>query len=402
MNCGASRTRRRRRSTLSRGVGAARHRHRAVVGAAAGTLPARGARAVRVGEGVRRIRRRARLVGTRGARRSGPAGIVTTTRPPTGRRAGGGLRRLRRGDAGALPRTSPMPSCSTSERERPSPAMPQWQPERDRRWPPTCPSRCCPTHPANVGRGGRRRPDALGSDTFDLVMGGFASGTCPTPARPSPSGAASGRPPWPRRSPPVLRIRPGSPSTRLLNDSGSCRRPGTNSSRASRAPGGGPRPARVAGEVGGLPTGLSRPSDGRRGVRTPAEIVSWRWGMAHLAPFIDGLSESRRAEARRDAEDAVAGIGPVLVDIQVLSAVAQRRRPIPAGRTCDARRSRRCQAQVVHVQRDGGDVAGVVHPVNVTRRGEADRPPRPGWRPGRSRRGDRRRRDRASRTRRPG
>jgi hypothetical protein len=56
------------------------------------------------------------------------------------------------------------------------------------------------------------------------------------------------------------------------------------------------------------------------GLRTPAEIVSWRWGMANLAPFVDGLPADRRAEARRAAEDAVAGLGPVLVDILVLSA----------------------------------------------------------------------------------
>jgi ubiquinone/menaquinone biosynthesis C-methylase UbiE len=58
------------------------------------------------------------------------------------------------------------------------------------------------------------------------------------------------------------------------------------------------------------------------GLRAPAEIVTWRWGMAHLAPFVDGLSKARRDEARREAEDAVAGLGPVLVDIQVLSAPA--------------------------------------------------------------------------------
>jgi hypothetical protein len=44
--------------------------------------------------------------------------------------------------------------------------------------------------------------------------------------------------------------------------------------------------------------------------------------MAHLAPFVEGLSEARRAEARRAAEDAVDGIGPVIVDIQVLNATA--------------------------------------------------------------------------------
>lgn len=58
------------------------------------------------------------------------------------------------------------------------------------------------------------------------------------------------------------------------------------------------------------------------GLRTPSEIVAWRWGMAQLAQFFDGLPPARRAEARRAAEDAVADLGPVLVDIQVLGAAA--------------------------------------------------------------------------------
>lgn len=56
------------------------------------------------------------------------------------------------------------------------------------------------------------------------------------------------------------------------------------------------------------------------GLRTPAEIVDWRLGMAQMAQFVDGLAEPRRAEARRAAEDAVAELGPVQLDIQVLSA----------------------------------------------------------------------------------
>ncbi len=58
------------------------------------------------------------------------------------------------------------------------------------------------------------------------------------------------------------------------------------------------------------------------GLRTPAEIVDWRLGMAQMAEFAAGLSPDRRAEARGAAEEAVAGLGPLLVDIQVLSATA--------------------------------------------------------------------------------
>ena len=56
------------------------------------------------------------------------------------------------------------------------------------------------------------------------------------------------------------------------------------------------------------------------GLSTPSEIVAWRWGMAQLAQFFDGLPPARRDEARRAAEEAVADLGPVLVDIQVLGA----------------------------------------------------------------------------------
>ena len=56
------------------------------------------------------------------------------------------------------------------------------------------------------------------------------------------------------------------------------------------------------------------------GLRTPADIVDWRLGMAQLAQFTAGLSPTLRAEAHRAAEDAVAELGPVHLDIQVLSA----------------------------------------------------------------------------------
>ena len=56
------------------------------------------------------------------------------------------------------------------------------------------------------------------------------------------------------------------------------------------------------------------------GLRTPAEIVDWRLGMAQLAQFAAGLPPARRAEAHRAAEEAVADQVPMLIDIQVLSA----------------------------------------------------------------------------------
>ena len=56
------------------------------------------------------------------------------------------------------------------------------------------------------------------------------------------------------------------------------------------------------------------------GLRSPEEIVDWRFGMANVAPFIAGLPAARRGAVRRAAEEAVAGLAPVTVDIQVLSA----------------------------------------------------------------------------------
>jgi ubiquinone/menaquinone biosynthesis C-methylase UbiE len=59
-----------------------------------------------------------------------------------------------------------------------------------------------------------------------------------------------------------------------------------------------------------VPTGLS----------TPAQLVSWRLGMAHVAPFVRSLDPDRRAAARRAAERAVAGSGPLVVSMMVLTA----------------------------------------------------------------------------------
>ncbi len=56
------------------------------------------------------------------------------------------------------------------------------------------------------------------------------------------------------------------------------------------------------------------------GLATPEEMVAWRFGMAHLAPFVASLSTSRRAEVHHAALEAVAGLAPVSVEIQLLSA----------------------------------------------------------------------------------
>jgi SAM-dependent methyltransferase len=56
------------------------------------------------------------------------------------------------------------------------------------------------------------------------------------------------------------------------------------------------------------------------GLSRPAELAAWRLGMAHVAPFVGSLTAARRAELRRAAQDAVAGTGPLVVDMLVLTA----------------------------------------------------------------------------------
>jgi hypothetical protein len=56
------------------------------------------------------------------------------------------------------------------------------------------------------------------------------------------------------------------------------------------------------------------------GLSTPAELASWRLGMAHVAPFVRSLDAARRAALRRAAERAVAGTGPLVVSIVLLTA----------------------------------------------------------------------------------
>jgi SAM-dependent methyltransferase len=50
---------------------------------------------------------------------------------------------------------------------------------------------------------------------------------------------------------------------------------------------------------------------------SPDDVVRWRFGMAHLAPWVAGLPEQRRQEATAAARDAVAELGPVSIDILV-------------------------------------------------------------------------------------
>lgn len=62
--------------------------------------------------------------------------------------------------------------------------------------------------------------------------------------------------------------------------------------------------------------------DVETGVVTPEAMVDWRWGMAHLAPFVASLDPDQRGRARASAEAAVAGLPPVVVPMLALSAQA--------------------------------------------------------------------------------
>ncbi len=70
---------------------------------------------------------------------------------------------------------------------------------------------------------------------------------------------------------------------------------------------------RVRVTVTAVPTGLA----------TPAELVSWRLGMAHYAPFMRSLDPAGRVAVRRAAEQAVAAVtggAPLVVSMVLLTA----------------------------------------------------------------------------------
>lgn len=56
------------------------------------------------------------------------------------------------------------------------------------------------------------------------------------------------------------------------------------------------------------------------GLGAPSDLVDWRFGMAHTAPFLATLAPAELAQVRRDAERAVTGMPPLVVSMVVLSA----------------------------------------------------------------------------------
>jgi SAM-dependent methyltransferase len=56
------------------------------------------------------------------------------------------------------------------------------------------------------------------------------------------------------------------------------------------------------------------------GLDSPGQLAAWRLGMAHVAPFVCSLPAARQAELRQAAAAAVAGTGPLIVSMLVLTA----------------------------------------------------------------------------------
>jgi len=56
------------------------------------------------------------------------------------------------------------------------------------------------------------------------------------------------------------------------------------------------------------------------GVRTPEQLVTWRIGMAHLAPFVASLGQAERSDLRVECVEALRDAPPLVIPLVVLSA----------------------------------------------------------------------------------
>jgi SAM-dependent methyltransferase len=68
----------------------------------------------------------------------------------------------------------------------------------------------------------------------------------------------------------------------------------------------------------GFTSGRTRTVVVRTGVARPAELASWRLGMAHVAPWLASLSLPERAEVSHAAEAAVVAAGAPPLDVSML------------------------------------------------------------------------------------
>ena len=85
---------------------------------------------------------------------------------------------------------------------------------------------------------------------------------------------------------------------------------------------GDPEHLAAAAAAAGYTTVRVRIAEVATGLSTPAQLASWRLGMAHVAPFLRALDEPAREAVRQAAERAVArsGAGPLVVSMLVLTA----------------------------------------------------------------------------------
>jgi len=82
----------------------------------------------------------------------------------------------------------------------------------------------------------------------------------------------------------------------------------------------GPAEMEARATAAGYPSVRARVVEVDTGLGTATDLAAWRLGMAHLAPYVATLTPEQRARARRDVEEAVAGMPPLVVPMVVLSA----------------------------------------------------------------------------------
>jgi SAM-dependent methyltransferase len=85
---------------------------------------------------------------------------------------------------------------------------------------------------------------------------------------------------------------------------------------------GDPEHLAAAAAAAGYPSVRLRTAEVVTGLSTPAQLASWRLGMAHTAPFLSALDQPAREAVQQEAERAVArtGAGPLVVEMLILAA----------------------------------------------------------------------------------
>jgi SAM-dependent methyltransferase len=100
--------------------------------------------------------------------------------------------------------------------------------------------------------------------------------------------------------------------------------PAWHSSLCPGSRAGDPEELAEAAAAAGFTAVRVRTADVHTGLVTPAELASWRLGLAQVAPFLRSLDAPGRAEVRRAAEQAVAGAvapdAPMVVSMVMLTA----------------------------------------------------------------------------------